>query len=624
MGPDFSGYATKVGLKCSDGRVIMKEAFAHMDGKKVPLVWQHSKNDPTNVLGHALLSAREDGVYCEAFFNDTEKAKHARTLVQHEDIDQLSIFANQLIEKSKQVFHGVIHEVSLVMAGANPGARIDNIAIRHSDGEVEELPDEAVITTGLQFEHATEGESKEDDSDDGDDDDDDDETVQDVINTMSPKQREVMEYVVGVAAEGASSSNDKEDDSVEQSASDDNDDEDNLNHQEGNTDMTTRNVFEQGTDQSGPTLTHDQLQTIVDDAKKMGSWKDSLLSHAQEYGIGEIELLFPDAKAVTETPDFVKRRTEWVAGVITNTKHSPFARIKSLFADITADEARAKGYLKGSMKKEEFFGLAQRTTTPTTVYKKQKLDRDDIIDITEMDVVRWLWMEMRLLLDEELAGAILVGDGRQVDDPDKVKDPSGASSGAGIRSIANDDEFYAPVVEFDSSVEGWNPDDLIVSVADAMVDYEGSGSPTFYGTTRMINKILFQKDTLGRRLYTSRAEIASAMGVSSIVDVPETVMSRAAGVAGIIVNLQDYTVGTNAGGEISRFDDFDIDYNQYKYLLEGRCSGALTKYHSAVVLKDTAAPGTGTMNRVGGSTLATGSTTKEASATETTSKTSSK
>lgn len=598
MEADFGGYATKAGLRCSDGRTIMPDAFKHMDGMTVPLVWRHMKNDPKNVLGHGVLEARPDGMYVHGFFNETENGKHAKALLQHKDIDSLSIFANELIEKSKQVFHGAIGEVSLVLKGANPGAKIDFVRLAHEDGSFDEMEDEAVITTGLPLDinHA--------DDDDEDDDDESEETVADVYNSFSEKEKKVVDYMIGeaLASQGAEnaehSSEETDEDSAPNEVSDEAKEtttEDNLEHQEGSEQMT-RNVFEKDADELTPqaTLSHEQLQTIVSDARKMGSFKEAFLAHADEYGIGSIDMLFPEAKVVTNSPDFVKRRTEWVANVIDKTKKSPFARIKSLFADITADEARAKGYMKGNLKKEEFFGLAQRTTTPTTVYKKQKLDRDDLVDITEMDVVRWLWMEMRLMLDEELAGAILVGDGREIDDPDKIRDPEGASSGAGIRSIAHDNAFYAPVVEFDSSASDWSPDDLIVAVADAMVDYEGSGSPTLYATTRMINKILFQKDTIGRRLYSSRAEIVAAMGVSGIVDVPETVMSRAPGVAGIVVNLQDYTLGTNAGGEISKFEDFDIDYNQHKYLLEGRSSGALTKYHSAVILKDTAASTTTT------------------------------
>lgn len=581
---DFGGYATKAGLKCTDGRTITPQAFKHMDGQEIPLVWQHMKNDPKNVLGHGVLEAREDGMYVRGFFNDTENGQHARALLEHKDINSLSIYANQLVEKSKQVLHGMIHEVSLVLSGANPGAKIDYVRVAHSDGSYDDMDDEAIIFTGLpvEFEHAA------GDGADEDDEDDDGPTIREVYETLNDQQKDVVNYMIGAALESASASSMKQSsDTDDDDDEEDTTDEDDLTHQEGTNNMT-RNVFEQNgsAEQARATLTHDQLSTIVDTAKEMGSFKEALLKHADEYGITDIEMLFPDARNVTQTPEFVKRRTEWVNTVITGTKHSPFSRIKSMHADITGDEARAKGYLKGNLKKEEFFGLAKRTTTPTTVYKKQKLDRDDMLDITDFDVVQWLWAEMRLMLDEEIASAVLFGDGREVEDPDHIQDPKGESSGPGIRSIANDHEFYAPVVTFDSTDENFSPDDLIDTVVEALADYEGSGSPTLFTTTRRMNSILLQKDSLGRRLYANRSEVAQLMGVSRIVDVPESVMERAPDVAGIIVNLNDYTLGTDAGGQISKFDDFDIDYNQYKYLLEGRSSGALTKYRSAVVLKD--------------------------------------
>lgn len=591
MEPDFSGWATKAGLKCSDGLTIMPDAFKHQDNLRVPLVWQHGHNEPTNVLGHAILENRPEGVYAYGYFNDTPTGKSAKTMLQHGDVNQLSIFANKLTKQASNVVHGMIREVSLVLAGANPGALIDYVSLQHSDGTVDELDDEAVIYTGLTLEHA-----EDDDADSTEDSDDEgdsmaDKTVKDVYDSMTEEQKNVVHFMIGAALE--------EGDSAQQSDFDDNDDnddndEDTLNHQEGN--PMTRNVFEtkDGSPMTGQaTLSHDQLKTVVEDAKKIGSFKESLLMHAADYGITNIDLLFPDAKAVTNSPEFVKRRTEWVAGVIDGTKHSPFSRIKSLFADITADEARAKGYLKGNLKKEEFFALTKRTTTPATIYKKQKLDRDDIIDITDLDVVAWLKAEMRLMLEEEMAGAVLVGDGRSVDHADKILDPAGESSGPGIRSIANDNEFYAIVKTYDSTAQDWKPDDFIDAVVEGLEDYEGSGNPTLFTSISHMNKILLQKDTLGRRLYASRAEVASLMGVSKIVDVPDAVLSRAAGVTGIIVNLQDYTLGTDRGGEVNYFDDFDIDYNQYKYLMEGRSSGALTKYHSAVVLKDVVGGATG-------------------------------
>lgn len=592
MKADFSGYATKAGLKCSDGRTIMPEAFKHMDGMTVPLVWQHGHSEPANILGHAVLEARDDGVYAYGFFNDTPSAENAKTLVSHKDIKSLSIYANQLVERTKQVFHGVIREVSLVLSGANPGALIDNVAIAHSDGSTDVLDDEAIIFTGLELEHADGPAVKtavveppkppvnksEDD------------TAQAVYDSLTEEQKQLVHYMVGTALDAAANSQSATHQEEEKDA------DGNIIHKdadgniikEGNSNVT-RNVFEQTgvVDDKRPTLTHSQLQIIVEDAKKLGSFKDSLLAHAEEYGIGNIDLLFPDAKAVTSSPDFVKRRTEWVAGVIDGTKHSPFSRIKSLFADITADEARAKGYLKGNKKKEEFFALSKRTTAPCTIYKKQKLDRDDILDITDLDVVSWLKAEMRIMLDEEIAGAVLVGDGRAVDDPDKVLDPAGASSGPGMRSIANDDEFYAYKATYNSAAGGWKPDAFIDTVVNALSQYEGSGSPTLYTTTFLMNSILLQKDTLGRRLYANRAEVASLMGVSNIIDVPDSVMARAANVKGIVVNLQDYVIGTDQGGEVNMFDNFDIDYNQYRYLMEGRSSGALVKYRSAIILIDT-------------------------------------
>lgn len=577
MEADFSGYATKAGLKCSDGRTIMAHAFKENDGTKVPLVWQHGHNEPANVLGHAMLENREDGVYAYGFFNETEAAQSAKTLVRHGDITALSIYANQLVERAKSVFHGKIREVSLVLSGANPGALIDNISLAHADGEVDVLDDEAIIYTGLTIEHSDEDDEDEEEDEEMEHADDEGKTVKDVYDALTEEQKAVVHFMVGKAIE----SNDKSD---AKHSDDQNNEEGDLEHQEGNDDMS-RNVFEQGgtTKQDRPTLTHSQLETIVDDAKKMGSFKESFLAHAAEYGIENIDMLFPDAKAVTSSPDFVKRRTEWVAGVINGTRHSPFSRVKSLSADITHDEARAKGYIKGTMKKDEFFALAKRVTTPTTIYKKQKLDRDDIIDITDLDVVAWLKAEMRVMLDEELAGAVLFGDGREADDEDKIKDPAGASEGAGIRAISQDDEFYAPVVEVDTST---NPDAAIDAIVRALADYEGSGSPTLYTSANTVTDLLLQKDTLGRRLYPTMAELTSALTVSKVVSVPSAVLSRDPGLIGVIVNLSDYTLGADRGGSVSMFDDFDIDYNQFKYLIETRVSGALTRPKSAVVLRE--------------------------------------
>jgi Caudovirus prohead serine protease len=575
--PDFGGYATKAGLLCSDGRTIMPDAFKHQDGIQVPLVWQHGHNDPGNVLGHALLEHREDGMYARAFFNDTPQALNAKTLVRHKDITSLSIYANQLTEKGKQVFHGFIRELSLVLSGANPGALIDNVSVAHSDGEVVTLEDEAIIYTGEELVHDGLSETDEDEPEvehasDGP-------TVQDIYDSMTDDQKNVVHYFVGAALEEAAAAAAQSDDSTESLTHEDDSD------KEGR--RVTRNVFEQeseGKGQERPVLTHSDVRGIVEDAQKLGSLKAAVESYALTHGIENIELLFPDAQNVTNTPEFDSRRVEWVSGVINGTKHLPFTRIKQLTADITFDDARARGYIKGNLKKEEFFGIARRTTTPTTVYKKQKLDRDDIIDITDFDVVVWLKQEMRLMLDEELARAILIGDGRDVADEDKIKDPAGAAAGDGIRSILYEHDLYAATVTIDDSADSTEVVDAVIS---SMQFYKGSGSPTFYTTLPTITKLLLTRDQFGHRLWKNASELASEMGCSSIVAVE--VMEGETDLIGIIVNLNDYSVGTDQGGEVNFFDFFDIDYNQYKYLYETRLSGALTKIRSALVVKRAAA-----------------------------------
>ncbi len=576
MDADFSGYATKAGLKCSDGRTIMPEAFKHMDGMTVPLVWQHGHSEPGNVLGHAVLEAREDGIYAHGYFNDTISARNAKQLVQHKDITALSIYANQLVERSKQVFHGVIRELSLVLSGANPGALIDNVAIAHSDGSTDVLEDEAIIYTGLEFQHSDE--SDDDDDDDGDlGHADDDTTVRDIYDSLSEEQKNVVHYMIGAALEAATS--------AKQSGI--NDDEGDLSHQEGNEDMT--NVFEQkGKGKGGETheLSHEDVKGIVADAMKGGSLKEAVESYALKHGITDIDTLFPDAQTIDATPEWISRRMEWVAGVMNGTRHTPFSRIKTRTADITFEEARAKGYVKGSLKKEEFFGVAQRVTTPTTIYKKQKLDRDDIIDITDFDVVAWLKGEMRLMLEEELARAILIGDGRDVADEDKIKDPAGSTEGAGIRAIVNDHELYVTTVNVNLGDTDSSYNEVVENIARSRRFYKGSGTPTFYTTEAVKTEMLLVKDNFGRRLYSTEAELASALRVNAIVAVE--VMEGQGDLVGIVVNLKDYAVGADRGGDISMFDDFDIDYNQYKYLIETRLSGALTKVKSAMVIRETA------------------------------------
>jgi len=594
--PDFSGWATKAGLKSSDGRTIMPDAFKHQDKETVPLVWQHNHNEPSNVLGYAVLEHRDDGVYAYGFFNETDAGKNARTLVEHGDIKSLSIYANQLVEKSKQVLHGIIRELSLVLSGANPGALIDNITLAHADGDMVTLEDEAVIYTGLDLVHADGGSTTTDTSGDGP-------TLQDIYDSMSPEQKDVVHYMVGTALESAGKTvsqsgvtedetNDETDegtDDGDEGTDDGNDDDNDLAHSDDKNDdeegrRMTRNVFEQkngGKEEEKHVLSHDAIKGIVADAQRMGSLKEAVEAYALEHGIENIDILFPDPRNVTDTPEFDQRRIEWVSSVINGTKHSPFSRIKSLVADITFDDARAKGYIKGNLKKEEFFGVSKRVTTPSTIYKKQQLDRDDIIDITDFDVVAWLKAEMRLMLDEELARAVLIGDGRAVDDMDKIRDPMGAAEGAGIRSIANDHDLYAATVTVDDAAL---PVDVVDAIIGATAYYKGSGSPTFYTTLPTLTSLLLSRNPqTGNRYWRTAAELATEMGVSSIQTVE--VMEDETGLIGIIVNLKDYTIGADKGGDVNFFDDFDIDYNQYKYLLETRISGALTKIRSAVVIR---------------------------------------
>lgn len=572
--PDFQGWATKANLKCADGRTIKPDAFKHQDALSVPLVWQHNHTDPENVLGHAVLENRDDGVYCYGYFNSTPKAGVAKELVIHKDIKYLSIFANQLVEKAKDVLHGMIREVSLVMAGANPGALIDNPSVVHGD-DVVLIEDEALIYTGLELEHADAASSskKEDEKEEGP-------SAQEVYDAMSDDQKNVVHYMVGAALEAA-----KDDNSAEHS---DDKPDDKTNDDKKGTQRMSRNVFEQKKEEENtpdkPVLTHDAMQEIFEEAKRVGSFKEAAQDYVIKHGIDNIETLFPDARAVEATPDFDKRRTEWVAGVMNGTKKSPFTRIKNFWADITMDEARAKGYIKGEMKKEEWFGVSKRTTSPGTVYKKQSLDRDDVLDITDFDVVLWMKGEMRLMLEEELARAILIGDGREIDDPDKIKDPAGAPAGDGIRSILNDHDLYSAslFVALDDT-DPTTYEAAIERVIRGMRFYKGSGQPTLYTTLHHLTEMLLLKDGFGRRIYRTASELANELQVKDIVTVE--VMEDESDVFGIIVNLRDYTLGTDKGGDITSFEDFDIDYNKHKYLVETRLSGALTKIRSAVVVR---------------------------------------
>ena len=564
---DFSGYVTKNNLKCSDGRTIIKDAFKENDGSRVPLVYMHNHDSIDAVIGHADLENRADGVYGYCSLNGTPQADTARELILNGDIDSMSIYANQLVSQGANVIHGSIKEVSLVLAGANPGAKIDSVAIAHADGSLTELDDEAVITIGSgTIEHADDS----DDSDDSDDFDDSDEqyTIAEIFNTLTDIQKSAVYAIIG---EAMSNNEDVEHDGFTET--------------NGDNDMH-KNVFDQS-ESARNALTHDEFSTIVDDAKRIGSLKDSFIMHSGEYGIDDIDILFPDARNITETPTFIKRRTEWVAGVLDSAKHSPFSRIKTTMADITEDEARAKGYIKGSKKKEEVFKLLKRVTTPTTIYKKQKLDRDDITDITDLNVVAWMKAEMRLMLDEEIARAMLVGDGRDSSSEDKINEEN-------IRPIWTDDDLFTMklCLEKTSTTE-----EVMESILRAMDDYEGTGLPTMYTTQTHLTDMLLLKDKIGRRLYTTVEDVARALGVGKIVAVPVlkglkrsyTPTGESSEITvdlyGVIVNLADYTIGADKGGEISMFDDFDIDYNQYKYLLETRCSGCLTLPKSALAVE---------------------------------------
>ena len=616
MEPDFSGYATKAGLKCSDGRTIMPEAFAHQDQAQVPLVWQHGHSDPENVLGHAILEKRGDGIYAYGFFNDSQKANHARGLLEHKDIKMLSIWANDLIERGGRVLHGAIREVSLVLSGANPGALIENVTIRHSDDSLDTIDDEAIIYTGLELElgedveHSDLEESEEESAEepalahaDGEDaGDSDEETIADVYNTLTDKQKDVVHYMIGEALEAASEVKSGGEAKQDAMSSDEDDEEtidetDNAELQQDNmTDDTEKdgtemsNVFEQGDDQSPETytLSHADVEGIVADATKRGSLKDAVEEFALSHGINDIDVLFPDAKALSSVPEFDKRRTEWVQSVLGGVSKSPFSRIKTLSANLTLDEARAKGYIKGSVKKEEFFGVQKRTTSPTTIYKKQQLDRDDMIDITDFDVVTWLKGEMRLMLDEELARAILIGDGRAIDHEDKIQD---GTNGVGIRPIATDHDLYTTQVGVDLTTDSPTEAEQGARIIDAVIAnrryYKGSGQPTFFTSESVIAKFLLMKDGFGRRLYNNLGEVASELRCKAIVPVEvmdELDPDSTGEWIGIMVNPSDYVVGADAGGQVSMFDDFDIDMNQYKYLIETRVSGALTKIKSAIAL----------------------------------------
>lgn len=603
-GYDFGGWATKANLLCSDGRVIMPDAFAHNDGQRVPLVWNHQHSDPDHILGYADLENRPEGVYAHCKFNETDTGNVAKQLVQHGDIVSLSIYANGLTEKKSHVTHGNIREVSLVLAGANPGAGIDSVTLSHG----EDSDDEGIVYSDTSLDLATEVSYSDDTNSElshADDfpsyflgkcetsdkkSEDDEETVMDVFNTLNEKQKNAVYAMIGAAYEATPPAKDEEN-----------------TNEEGDTDMK-HNVFDTDVQKENQVLSHSDITAIISDAKRTGSLRDAAIAHnAGEithaatdddgnqvtYGVANIDYLFPDARNITREPLFIKRDTGWVTVVMSAVKHSPFSRIKSIFADITADDARAKGYLKGNKKVEEVFTLLKRSTTPTTIYKKQKMDRDDVVDITDFDVVSWIKSEMRVMLDEEIARAILVGDGRSTASDDKINESN-------IRPIWKDDSLYtikATVQLGASETETTKGKKFIKAVLKARKNYKGSGNPILLTTEDVLTDLLLIEDTNGRNIYESVDKLATALRVSKIVTSPVLENQTRAGVElvdgdtktrtlmGIIVNLADYTVGADKGGAVNLFEDFDIDFNQQKYLIETRCSGALTKPYSAIAIE---------------------------------------
>lgn len=630
---DFSGYATRNDIRCSDGRTIRKDAFKHQDGAKVPLVWNHEYSDPSNVLGHAYLENREDGVYVYGVFNGTPNGRDAKEQVLHGDITALSIHANQLRQSGGDVLHGMIREVSLVLAGANPGAHIENV-IRHG----EYVEDDVCIFTGENFEihHAEPSESEpakpseppKNESDDGGD----DETVADVFNTFSEKQKKVVYALMGVAMEGDVEGGDdvqhaEGDDASEETVEDifntltekqkkvayyligvaaesdggDAEHSDLNNETEGGTTEMKTNVFEgqKTATVEGGTISHDEIQAMLRDGKRYGSLRESALQHGMSeinclshgdsltHGVENVDYLFPDHRNLTNTPIFIQRDMAWVSNLMTGIRRSPFSRVKSMFADITEEAARAKGYIKGKLKKDEVFGLLKRTTDPTTVYKKQKMDRDDIIDIVDLDIVAWIKSEMRMMLNEELARAILVGDGRLAGDDDKINEGN-------IRPIWKDEELFTIKARFDAAglTDGAaKAKKFIETCIRARKDYKGSGTPTLYTTEDILTECLLLTDEMGRDLYDTVEKLAKKLRVKEIITVPVMEgLTRSDGgsnydLFGIIVNPADYNVGADKGGAVNLFDDFDIDYNAQKYLIETRCSGALTRPFSAIAVE---------------------------------------
>ena len=573
---DFSGWATRNDLKCADGRTIRRDAFKHNDGDVVPLVWNHQHDDPFNCLGQATLENKPEGVYAYCSFNNSESGKQARELVMHGDVKALSIYANHLSQNKRtgDVFHGDIKEVSLVLAGANPGALIEDI-IQHSDDD--DGDEQAIIYAGGAFDleirhsdipkeepmnpdekliHADPEPAEENDTE---------ETIGDILSTLNEKQMNAVYAIVGQALEDGGATDDEYD-------------------EEGDTEVK-HNIFDNDTADQSNILQHADMEAILADGKRYGSLRESALAH----GIDGIDTLFPEPKNLNTPPDWITRKMDWVSKVMSGVHHTPFSRIKSMYADLTADEARAKGYIKGKLKKEQVFTLLKRTTTPTTIYKKQKLDRDDVIDITDFDVVAWLKTEMRFMLDEEIARAILVGDGRDGSSDDKINEMN-------IRPIWTDSDLYtikATVPKKAGATEDDMAKAFIRTAIKSRKDYRGSGEPVLFTTEDMITNCLLLEDTTGRVIYDSIDKLRTVLRVREIIAVPvmegltrtDADDSKVHSLMGIIVNLNDYNVGADKGGAVNMFDDFDIDYNAQKYLIETRCSGAMIKPYAAIAIE---------------------------------------
>lgn len=583
---DFSGWATKNDLTCSDGRTIKHNAFKENDGQRVPLVWQHGHNAVDNVLGHALLENRDEGVYAYCAFNDTPGAENAKELVKHGDVKALSIYANRLDQRGADVIHGNIVEVSMVLSGANPGALIDNVALEHSDGSWTESEDEAVIYSGLTLSHDS-GETTEDTESMDEDEvyDEDDLTVADVLETLDDDQR----LAVAALIEEISGDVDEDDEDFDEDEEFDEDyddedyDEDAEHGDFGGDTLMHSNIFEGDALHSvGPRLSHADEEQIFAEARQPGmTLRTAVLAHAADYGIKNPELLFPDATNLDPEPQRIMRENSWVSKVLQGAKHSPFSRVKTQWSNLTADDLRAKGYVKASRKKDVVYEVANRKTEPTTVYNKTKIDRDDVLDITTFNVVAWMQQNLRLALEEELARAVLIGDGREVSNPDKIKETN-------IRPIWKDDELFSHKVLVDKDAK---TEDVIDIVRRSRKYYKGSGMPVLFTTNAFVCDMLEIKDINKRYIYETKQAVANALNVSDVIEVEvmegakREVAGKTQNLLGIIVNMQDYTLGADKGGETSFFEQFDIDFNQQKYLLEARCSGSLTKYKSAIVIE---------------------------------------